>query len=350
MLIVWWLWACEPAREPSAASVAAGQTLVAWSEGRSAEQRGDLTAARAGYERALATRERDPLLLAWLAQVEAADGRVREAVELLDRALVSKPSFSVARYNRAAYKARLGELSGAGEDLALALRGGASTPRRAMQDPDFRPHLADPAFAFLPASPITVRWTVPSELAFVGSKVELSARVDGVEPDQLAFDLPVRGPVQVVREQQDLTVDEAGDPALSVSWTLLVGGAGEVRVGPMRVEGAGVVHVEPARSFVAGAPAGHQGTPELGLALLLPSSRLAGRPTPVVWREGEATWAAVGGEERVEVAPRAQPTLAGVITRDGVVVARYARYDAPLQRVALGAGGAVLWTAESPAR
>ena len=86
--------------------------------------------------------------MAWHARALAADGQLEPAVELLERVLRVHARFAEARYNRAAYLARLGRLDEAGPELARALADGAARSRQAMVDPDFAPHLDHPAFAF----------------------------------------------------------------------------------------------------------------------------------------------------------------------------------------------------------
>lgn len=345
--MIWWmlLLACFGPAEPPPGVVQAGAALQAWSRGHEAQLRGDVATARQAYTEALQVRPNDPLLLSWLAALEAGEGELARAVGLLDRALEASPAFGVARYNRAAYKARLGDAEGAAADLELALGAGASSPRRALRDPDFAAVLAHPAFSFLPEAPLTALLEVPAELAFLGSRVQVVATIEGGEPAGLGVTLPAVGPVSLVRVEEEVVAGDDDDPVHTLRWTLLVQGAGEVSVGPLRVI-AGELRAEaPAATFPTSAPASHRGPDPATLALWTPSARLGDRLSPSVWQEEGRTWVALGGEERVEVRPRGAPEVTALVDREGVPT-QLLVYPGALEQVSLGAGGRVLWPIE----
>ncbi len=236
--------------------VAQRQALDAWEAGQHALEDGDHSIALARFDEALQHQPDDPLLIAWKARAIAADGRPEEAAELLRPVVDRVPRFVEARYNRAAYLARTGELDEAGIELARAIDGGAARSRQAMVDPDFAPHLDHPAFAFLPDEMLIVALDAPSDALFWGSEAALRLRVIGaegapatVEPAELS------GPLELVEVTEDV-VESTEGLVRDLTWTFKVRGAGEVVLGPFEVESAGFTTTVRAARFPTNAPPG----------------------------------------------------------------------------------------------
>ena len=89
--------------------------------GTSALESGDYDRAIEAFAEAHRARPNDILLEAWRAKAFAEAGQTQEAVSLLDRVIAARPSFLEARYNRAAYRARMGDFEGAAVDLTSLL-------------------------------------------------------------------------------------------------------------------------------------------------------------------------------------------------------------------------------------
>jgi hypothetical protein len=346
--MLWSMWfACWTAEVPQPHVQAASHALDAWNVGEQALLDGEVGVGREALERALAERPDDPLLGAWLAHAEARAGQLDTAIARLDRVLKLKPAFAVARYNRGAYRARAGDLDGAAEDLQAALSGGASTPRKALRDPDFAAVRRDPRFAFLPEHALDVSMFVPAGLAFLGSRVEVRLEAVGLNAGGLdTLVLPLQGPVKLLRVEQDDVARPDGDRARSWVWTLQVTGAGEVRVGPVELTQGVLDGSGPGAAFPTSAPGGHVMTVRPARSLWSPEMRLANHPTPTAWQEEGLIWTAVGGAERVELKPLLPPDVLATMSVDGRIVRTLNGYADGLEQVRLGGGGQQLWPRE----
>jgi Tetratricopeptide repeat len=221
------------APDPELAAV--GRALTAWEEGRALLDKGDEDAARTHLAEASVHRP-SPLLTAWEAKAAADAGDLDRALELLDRALEEAPGFAEARYNRAAYLARLGRPEPAAVDLRQALEDGASSSLAVLEDPDFAAYLNDPAFAFLPRQALTVAAEAPQGPVFWGAEVSVRFRLIGLVRDPIAFD-PERaeGPLLLVSVIEDAVPTSQG-MSRELSWLWKVVGAGPIVIGPTRVK------------------------------------------------------------------------------------------------------------------
>lgn len=279
--------------------------MDAWHEGQEALAAGDADRAIAAFARAREAQPDDPLLAAWQARAMAADGDLDGAVDLLGIAVATHPRFAEARYNRAAYLARLGRLEEAGPELARAIEDGAARSREAMVDPDFAPHLDDPAFAFLPDEMLLVALDAPSGTLFWGSDATLRLRVVGgqgapatVEAEELS------GPIELVSVVEDV-VESTEGPVRDLSWTFKVRGEGEAVLGPFTVRSGPWSSRVRAVRFPTTAPPG-KGVPDGAPALSLPvPSDVAGSlETPGI-RYGEGVLdVKTGPQDRVTITPR----------------------------------------------
>jgi hypothetical protein len=248
------LWACTSTTNVELH--AQRRALDAWSDGQAAAEAGRHGEARQAFERALSARPGDPILLAWRAQAEAADGEPETAIATLDRVLDAQPDFAEARYQRAAYLARTGRPAEAGPDLRRALEDGAGSPRLARSDPDFRPFVDHDAFSFLPDSSLLVGIEPLPERAFRGSEVPVVATVrDLVDPAALRVEGLVRGPIDLRRSVEDWRKGPEGT-TVSLRWDLVLTGVGPVVVGPMSFRVDGEQHTSGAATMQAVGPEG----------------------------------------------------------------------------------------------
>ncbi len=274
--------------------------LDAWRAGEDALQDAPAQALQ-HFADSLEARPGDPVLLAWAARAAARSGDLDGARVLLDEALLVTPDFAHARYNRAAYAARQGDLTAAGADLEIALAQGAALPRDVLDDPDFAAHLGDPALSFLPVEPLQIVVEAPQTTVFWGSEFAVRFRVAG------AYDLPLSvtaerssGPVSLVRAVEDVSMSTAG-PMRDLTWTWRVLGEGTIDFGPFhtwssarrtRVEGVQVV---------AASPPGRAHADPGFVDFATPGELAVGRQAPDAW--------AVDGELRVLYQPGQTVTL-----------------------------------------
>lgn len=329
MLALIWLLACGEPDDPRLTSL---REAVDDYERGAASVGSDPSAAALAFAAAREHRPNDVLLAAWHAHALAGQGQTDRAITTLDSVLLSHPDFAEARYNRAAYRARSGDLLGAGQDLQRALASGVATPRQAMRDPDFAPHLTHEAFAFLPHAPLEAVVSVPDKPAFLGSEVTIDAVVMGALPGPLSAHLEVVGPVSLVRAVEDDRAREDGDRDRTVSWVLRVTGSGRVLVGPLAVsqQGGDVIRAD-GGAFDALAPEG-RGERAVTLRLIAPSA-LDGDDV-ATFRHGGAVVVRASDAARVDVEPAAEELgPPWEIRENGQTVTALRRYPASVTSV-----------------
>ena len=235
-MIAFWVWltlaGCERATPEQQAMSAA---LHAWQEGSDRLEKGDLDGAREAFARGLAVRPDDPLLGAWDARAAAESGDLDGAIRRLRQVVRLAPGFAEARYNLAAYLARNGALDEAGAELEVAVNNGARPAREVLSDPDFSPHLAHPAFAFLPSTDMVVAVSGPDGPVFWGSLGTLTLRVSGIDDNAVHVATPpVTGPIELVGVVEDHMRSTDGK-AVDLSWTFKAVGAGSIALGPFEI-------------------------------------------------------------------------------------------------------------------
>ncbi len=123
------------------------QAAAAWDDGKAALDVGDSAAAVDAFVRAEALDPDSPNLVAWHARAVEAGGDAAAALAVIDQGLERFPDDPDLRFNRAALRARLGELDGAAADLHVLISAGVVSPEEAAVDEDLvllrtRPELA----------------------------------------------------------------------------------------------------------------------------------------------------------------------------------------------------------------
>ncbi|MEO0600730.1 MAG: tetratricopeptide repeat protein [Myxococcota bacterium] len=223
----------------------------AFDQAKAQLEAGDAAGARAAFAAMPAVH---PVVKAWEARAAAAAGDLEGAVAILDLLLAQTPDFGLARYNRAAYRARLGQLEGAAEDLTLALEVGATTLREATVDPDFAPHLEHPAFAVIAANALIVAVEPPPTSTFLGSEVRLTLRITGAGGRALSVTSPAaQGPVTFVEHVEAVTDPLQGR---TLTWAWRVDGPGTVVLEPITVTNGTVTMTTSGARVEAAAPPG----------------------------------------------------------------------------------------------
>ncbi|MBW1877031.1 MAG: hypothetical protein JRI25_00095 [Deltaproteobacteria bacterium] len=243
--------------------VAFHDALEAWERGVTQLESGDPEAARSAFQEAQSHRPEDALLAAWEAKAAADAGELEVAASLLDRALVLSPGFAEARYNRAAYWARLGRPTDeVAREVRQAVQDGARRSREVLQDPDFQDLLDDPSFDFLPSQSLTIVVEAPQSTVFWGSEFGIRFRLVGAESTPIAVTAErIEGPVELLSVVDDSRLSTQGT-VRDLTWTFRVVGAGPIHFGPFHA------WVGERRSTVeevwidAAAPAGKEIPPE----------------------------------------------------------------------------------------
>lgn len=322
-----WL-ALAAACGPSDAVRARFAAAEAHDQGRALLAQGDPVAAEQAFARARAQDPESPTLVAWQARAQELSGRVDAAEQTLDGGLERFPQDPDLRFNRAALRARRGELDAAAADLRALIAAGALTPAQAAEDPDLirlrtRPDLA-------PLVPLPALW---AELIGEAGSVLLGDDYDAI----LTLDAP-DGPLEVrdlgepagllrrTRVVED-RVGQSGGRTLrrvELGWRAIA--PGRAHLGPWLWSSGGVSGLTEALDVEVVALGGRavpRGAPS-GEGLLLPSALLGTRPPPwagpvdgrlaVVGPPGAAARVRVGGaeieaEERWELREQGQPRV-----------------------------------------
>lgn len=280
-------WSSSPDPDLGAQRAAVEGFVVA----KAALDNGQSAAARKGFANLPPVH---PVIALWEARAAAEAGDLKGALAVLDDVIADLPEYGLARYNRAAYLARSGEIELAASDLEVALAMRATTLHEAMADPDFAPHLEHPALGFLVRNALIVAVEPPPPSTFLGSEVRLTLRVTGAGNQPLTVTSPqATGPVTLVEHTETLTQGAAGTGRTLV-WAWRTDGPGTIVLDPLAVT-AGPLTAETTgpRVLVAAPPERGDPTPK---PLVFPVASVVGRDLAI----GDARWAE--GRLRIKVA------------------------------------------------
>jgi hypothetical protein len=303
-VILWALMACRTT-DPELDS--RRTALDAWQEGVAALDRKDPAAATAAFDRALAARPDDALLMAWKAKAAADAGDLDEAVLQVSLALAEDETLAAARYDRAAWRARKGDVDAAAKDLADAIASGViRTPRDILDDPDFATALQDPAFAaVVPPDPLRVSIHGPDGAVFLGSDVDIALTVLGSGPGTPIAVAPeaATGPLRLSLAVED-QVQSLEGPARVITWRFVVLGAGSVDVGPFHVDAGPRSASAPKLHVDAMAPPDRPGVASMPLPFTTPGEIANRRDIPSAhWSSLRGLVVLSGPNDQVDVAP-----------------------------------------------
>jgi hypothetical protein len=250
--VILWLLACSQPEPPIKTS------LDLYAQGLESLEAGEPSRAAAEFERARALVPQSGELLLWQAKALADSGDLSGGISLLDQAVKMHPGMVEGWYNRACYKARAGDLAGAGADLQQALRSPELDRLVVAQDPDLALLRADPANAdWIPMPSLGLSLKVPAEPAFLGSEIELVIGVeqgaeDGLSLSTSALMSPLLRPVAWIEERSG---EQPGQRKLRLRLEVL--GGGEAQVGPYVVSARGVEERLAAQAVTLLAPQSH---------------------------------------------------------------------------------------------
>ncbi len=301
------LFACGPRSEPDLTSAEAA--LEAWERGKARLEADDPAGARQAFAEARAARE-GPVLAAWEGAAAARAGDLEGALAAYREALAADPGFATARYRYGVLLAQAGQVPEAAAELRRAVEEGAASTLSLLEDPDLAPHLAHPAFDFVPEHPLTAAVDPVPPTAFWGSEVEVVARLVGlVRPPYRVVSAPVAGPVRLLSVVQE-DVSTSQGPGLAVRIRLEVTGAGRVEVGPLTLEAGRFQATTDQVSVDAAAPPGKEQAPPGEVRIRLPDEVFAQVPPPsAAWVDGDLVVAArVPDRVALEPQPKRSPS------------------------------------------
>jgi hypothetical protein len=262
--------------------------MAFWDRGVAELAEGQTEEALMAFRRAREHQPLDALLAAWEAKALSADDNDLEACALLDEVLRVAPSFSEARYQRAACRMRLGRLDDAAVDLSIALDEELIPPSSVLSDPDFASARGHPAFSFLPGASLQAQWSAQPATVFLGNDLKLTLTVFGA----------VDGPLELVpsgfkgsfrlTEVTEVHRATTAEPMTEIVWTLRATGSGLTPL-EHRVLRSGRHTVElPSIVLKAVAPPEHVATLSES-ELISPAARFAARGEAVRWDDGRCS-------------------------------------------------------------
>ncbi len=315
----------DPALAPWAEAAAA---LDAADAARAA---GDADAELAQLERARGAVDLPDLAARHARRVLARDG-IPAALAVLDGAIRRFPEAAGLRWDRAALRARGGDLGGAADDLRGPVSRGALDPRALGADPDLAPFAADPRLAELVRPvPVLARVVAGAPDGLLGEPWTLELEVRG-PPGPARVRSAGRPPADLGSIVEDQLLDDGLEQLVRLRWSGPLRVAGEHPVGPWRVELGAREGEAPGFTVrvpsIGAAPGAGLAWPE---ALPVPSAVLGGAEPPAAVRWGE--WvlvavpahlelqldgaAAAGPRVRVELRSAGQPRWTGALVPAG---------------------------------
>jgi hypothetical protein len=260
--------------------------LASFEAGKAAYEAGDFATAEARFHALAASPLPSATPASWEVMAVAGAGDTARALSLAEAALKRFPEDVTLRYNRAALRARLGDLAGAAEDLRRLYEAQKVDPFVVGEDPDFIGLATHPDYAELaPRAVVAAAIGAAPPSVLLGEELRLVIEIIGpasaplsiTGPATTAFslrrvvenELPAQGRLQGRQVELSLRALTPGDQVLGPWRIAAVDSFAEV--GPVRIE---VVALGD-RSLRPGEPLG---------ALPLPSALAAGQPVPGLLR------------------------------------------------------------------
>jgi hypothetical protein len=293
--------------------------LAAYDAGVAALEAGDPERAVVALTQAVAADPRSPELPLWLGRAHAARGDYGSAVEAASAALMLQPSWGLARYNRACWRVRGGDLAAGYTDLVAALATNEVGVLQAGSDPDLAPLRADPRFSDrVPAATLPVLLEAGPESVFLSSDwtVTLLVAHPSGETPGVRWDGPAPPGLALRRVVQDRTVQRA-EVRTSIAWTWRVTGPYEGPVGPLHATTGSLsgqtTALEARHLAPPGTPVATGGPPALVLSSVLFADLGDGVPV----RQGERVRVRVAAGDRVAWSPRPPGLVRHELREDG---------------------------------
>jgi len=155
-----------------------GKALDAYDEGRAALSTGSPLVAADAFARAAEADPGSQTLIAWEARALRSANEEGMALNRLNAGLKRFPDSSTLRYDRAALRATMGDISGAAEDLRWLYANEDADPIAVGEDPDFVSLRTDPATRGLVPSPqVEASVELESSTVLLGETYVLDFRI-----------------------------------------------------------------------------------------------------------------------------------------------------------------------------
>lgn len=295
------------------------QALAAHDEGRALLDGGDPAGAAAAFARAAALDPGSAELELWRARALAAAGDLPGAIDAASAALRLRPKDGVALYNRACYRARLGEVEKALIDLDAALLTGAVTPQRAARDPDLQALRDDPRTRDRAPRP-TLRCAaeLPSEPVFIGAPLTLTVRAAHERGAPLGVSQRGEGAGALTLSRAlESSLTEGDLTQVELVYELRPVAPGQGVVGPLQVTAAELSCEVAAIPFTVLGPEGFVAPPlGVGPDLTPPSALVEGLALPGVTRRGARVLARAEPGDELSLSPT-PPAVTRLELREG---------------------------------
>ncbi len=280
MLLI--LLACS-GRDPAMERV--DQALEAYAQGQSALGEGRPEQAIEAFERAAELDPGSAALQLWLGKAQADAGDLPAAIASADRALALQSVFTEASYDRACWKARDGQLESALADLEQARRDPGLDPFLVLTDPDLAPLREHPELSRslpLPVLPAEVQAQEGS--VFLRAEWTLGLSIQHRAEDELLLSSPPTSAPLRLRKLVEDRVDRGSLVETSLRFSYTATGPGEGTLGPWTATAGPLSSELPSVTYQLLAPEGAlEARTDLDFSLV--SSRLAGLDQ--ARREGE---------------------------------------------------------------
>lgn len=277
--------------------------LDAYDEGRAAMATGAPEVAVEAFERAVAADPESPTLAAWEARALREAGRESEALTRLSAGLKRFPNSSAIRYDRAALRARAGDVSGASDDLRWLYANEAANPVQVGEDPDFASLQADASARLLvPSAQVEASVTAASSSVLVGDRFGLDFTiVSRTGAPVLVRPASEDGTaLKVVRIVEDVTDVGPVWTKRTLRVEALATDSGRLILGPWLVESARTTALTE-RVLLDGVSIDGRtpvSSPSSAMQIVVPSSALEGGDLPKVVSILGHRWAMVTPEQR----------------------------------------------------
>lgn len=301
---------------------AVDRALESWDAGRALLEAGKPEEAVNHFGEALAGDPDNATLWLWKGRALAEMGDEAGAVRAADRALSARPRFVEALYNRACWRARLGELEDAVVDVERVLELGGIDRYTMARDADLDGIRADPDLSSrVPPARLQAYAEADEQSFFVGSwwsvilTVTLPLGDDALEIEALG---DTKAPLELVRVVED-RIRSGKLMERRLEYVFRVLGAGEGSVGPWRLLGAGLeAEVEPVEFRFLGSPGGlNVEWSDLQMVFVASEQRFKGLEETGAFRLGERVIARGRPGDRLERTDDGSDLLEIELRREG---------------------------------
>jgi len=293
VLILLWL-ACT---DPEFAGVS--DAMSAYTSGEEAMEAGLPLRAAAAFSEAAASDPERPVLRGWQAWALDQAGQPEAALEVLDSAIEAHPDAVDLRYNRAAIRARLGELEMAASDLRALYAQGAAQPLVVGDDRDFRLLAADPEWnALVPTAQVRVELRGEAGAVVLGEWLTLHLDIIGRSGAEVTLQEmgEATGLLHHIRTVEDVVKEGDLWSHRSLRIVYRTVAEGKSTLGPWLVRAGGTTALtERIKVEVVALPGKEAvGGPEESSALILPSSMDGAPSAPWIGLQGGTSVARLG--------------------------------------------------------